>query len=144
MNNNNSDDDDDNDGDDNPPNKKLTNNNKYNFNEIDNDDLDGDIYINEDDQEYCSYRLYQNGDETIPTYSRSLWNQCLELLKTNTTITNLSIGNVQCGLECFARKTNEEDMPQQMMDDLLNSLSCNQSIKHLTLNTLNLWIKILF
>ncbi|KAF2072176.1 hypothetical protein CYY_006496, partial [Polysphondylium violaceum] len=63
-----------------------------------------------------------------PKYSQSLWKECLQLLKTNTTLTELSIGHYVC--RCYdAKKLN-----QQLIDDLLDSLSNNKSIKTLYLD----------
>ncbi|KAF2075802.1 hypothetical protein CYY_002885 [Polysphondylium violaceum] len=116
-----SNDDDDNDNDDDDD-EEIS----YDFNTM--DTTDGDD-INEDTQVYCTYGRYGPSNSSIPYYSRSLWKECLQLLKTNTTITELSIGNSVCGEECF-----EETLNQQLIDDLLDSLSNNRSIKTLCLD----------
>ncbi|KAF2073083.1 hypothetical protein CYY_005607 [Polysphondylium violaceum] len=81
--------------------------------------------INEDNHKYCP--RCQSGPLNIPEYSRSLWKECLQLLKTNTTLTELSIGHSLC---CHYGST----LNQQLIDDLLDSLSNNKSIKTLYLD----------
>ncbi|KAF2069959.1 hypothetical protein CYY_008723 [Polysphondylium violaceum] len=88
--------------------------------------------VNEDNQVYCTFDRYGDSNPTIPSYSKQLWKQCLQLVANNKTITEFSIGETQCGEECFG---NNESMNQQLIDDLLESLSNNQSIKTLYLNT---------
>ncbi|KAF2077037.1 hypothetical protein CYY_001669 [Polysphondylium violaceum] len=87
--------------------------------------------VNEDNQVYCTYDDYGDNNSTVPIYSKQLWKECLQLLANNKTITDLSIGYARCGEECFG-KGNPTD--QQLIDDLLDSLSNNQSIKRLCFN----------
>ncbi|KAF2072188.1 hypothetical protein CYY_006508 [Polysphondylium violaceum] len=94
------------------------------------DTIDGQE-INEDDQEiYCINRSCGSlSRKRIPKYSQSLWKECLQLLKTNTTLTELSIGHYECRCYDGTKKLN-----QQLIDDLLDSLSNNKSIKTLYLD----------
>ncbi|KAF2068077.1 hypothetical protein CYY_010597 [Polysphondylium violaceum] len=109
-------------------------NNSYDFNQMDN--FDSNRYlpnkVNEDGQIYCSFSRGDETDSTIPIYSKQLWNQCLQLLSNNSTITELSIGNIECGYEClYHHDDNANIFGQQLYDDLLDALSNNKSIKSL-------------
>ncbi|KAF2077638.1 hypothetical protein CYY_001025 [Polysphondylium violaceum] len=123
-------------------------NNSYDFNRMDNfsfqdilpdDQFDSNRYlpnkVNEDNQMYCSFSRGEYTDSTVPIYSKQLWNQCLQLLSNNSTITELSIGNIECGYECLYRERHGDDnanvFGQQLYDDLLDALSNNKSIKSL-------------
>ncbi|EAL61805.1 hypothetical protein DDB_G0291642 [Dictyostelium discoideum AX4] len=87
--------------------------------------------INEDDQIYCSFSDQDNSCIEIPPYSMSLWNQCLKLLSTNSTITNLSITH-NCGGECGWDKNSLFN--ENFLNDFMNSLANNKTIKNLTLD----------
>ncbi|KAM9968810.1 hypothetical protein ACTFIW_000211 [Dictyostelium discoideum] len=85
--------------------------------------------INEDNQIYCSFK--------IPPYSKSLWKQCLKLLSTNSTITNLSISHNcgGCSNECGWDENSLFN--ENFLNDFMNSLANNTTIKTLTLNFIN-------
>ncbi|KAF2071694.1 hypothetical protein CYY_006994 [Polysphondylium violaceum] len=100
---------------------------EYDFNRMDDS-------INENDQEYCPYNIYGDGDRTVPPYSLSLWKQCLQLLSNNKTITELSLGASRCGTNCVRKYTNPGLFEPQLVQDLLDALSTNQSIKSLDLD----------
>ncbi|KAM9968923.1 hypothetical protein ACTFIW_000326 [Dictyostelium discoideum] len=93
--------------------------------------------INEDNQIYCSYSRSQTSCLSIPPYSKSLWEQCLKLLSTNSTITNLSITQ-NCGLysRCGFDKydLDENSLNENFLNDLLNSLANNKTINSLILD----------
>ncbi|KAN0029533.1 hypothetical protein ACTA71_007662 [Dictyostelium dimigraforme] len=86
--------------------------------------------INEDNQIFCPYSRQESFNcYSIPPYSMSLWNECLKLLSTNSTITNLSISHNcgdYCSLKGFLYNTN-------FLNDFMNSLANNKTIKALTL-----------
>ncbi|KAF2068590.1 hypothetical protein CYY_010082, partial [Polysphondylium violaceum] len=87
--------------------------------------------VNEDNQVYCTFDEDGDSNSTIPIYSKQLWKECLHLLANNKTITDLSIGYSRCGYHCFGK---DKPMDQQLIDDFLDSLSNNQSIKRLCFN----------
>ncbi|KAM9992404.1 hypothetical protein ACTFIY_009859 [Dictyostelium cf. discoideum] len=60
------------------------------------------------------------------------WNRCLKLLSTNSTITNLSITQ-NCGGECRWDYLNSL-FNENFLNDFMNSLANNKTIKTLTLN----------
>jgi len=85
--------------------------------------------INEDQQCYCAFNINCE-DEMFdtPPYSLPLWKHCLQLLKSNTTLREFSIGST-CSTSCeIAYKS----IKPQVFDDLLDSLSNNKSITTLT------------
>ncbi|KAM9968922.1 hypothetical protein ACTFIW_000325 [Dictyostelium discoideum] len=86
--------------------------------------------INEDNQIFCSYSRSENSCLSVPPYSKSLWKQCLKLLSTNSTITNLSITH-NCGGECGWDKNGL--FYEKFLNDLMNSFANNKTIKTLTL-----------
>ncbi|KAM9968954.1 hypothetical protein ACTFIW_000360 [Dictyostelium discoideum] len=87
--------------------------------------------INEDDQIYCSFSVQEDSCIEIPPYSMSLWKQCLKLLSTNSTITDLSITH-DCGDECGWDENSLYN--ENFFNDFMNSLANNKTIKTLTLN----------
>ncbi|KAF2069484.1 hypothetical protein CYY_009194 [Polysphondylium violaceum] len=90
--------------------------------------------INEDNQIYCPFDTKNRdnpNDKVVPPYSKSLWKECLELLKANRTITELSIGDVRCN---STNATHQQIQTSQLDKDLLDALAANQSIKTLVLN----------
>ncbi|KAM9979701.1 hypothetical protein ACTFIZ_005960 [Dictyostelium cf. discoideum] len=89
--------------------------------------------INEDNQIYCSYSRSENECLSIPPYSMSLWNQCLKLLSTNSTITNLSITH-NCGCICDFYSCGNGLFNENFFNDFMNSLANNKTIKTLTLD----------
>ncbi|KAM9979675.1 hypothetical protein ACTFIZ_005920 [Dictyostelium cf. discoideum] len=141
-------------------NENYSNNNKsgnkdkteLDFNEMDNfefidfgnnfqDDIINDIKfyidngINEDSQIYCSFNHQWKSCLEMPPYSMSLWNQCLKLLSTNSTITNLSITH-NCGLYsgCGYGIKKNRLYNENFINDFMNSLANNKTIKTLTLD----------
>ncbi|KAM9979659.1 hypothetical protein ACTFIZ_005913 [Dictyostelium cf. discoideum] len=119
------------------------------FNKMDNfkfGDFPGDIIdnaINEDNRTYCSFSRQGDSCDEIPPYSMSLWNQCLKLLSTNSTITNLSITH-NCDGGCGWDDRDESDhydsdinglYNENFLNDFINSLANNnKTIKTLTLD----------
>ncbi|KAN0029540.1 hypothetical protein ACTA71_007669 [Dictyostelium dimigraforme] len=88
--------------------------------------------INEDNQIFCQYsNQYDYSCTSIPPYSMSLWKECLHLLSTNSTITNLSISN-NCGEGCEFDE-NSFLYNENFLNDFMNSLANNKTIKTLTL-----------
>ncbi|KAM9992433.1 hypothetical protein ACTFIY_009876 [Dictyostelium cf. discoideum] len=96
------------------------------------DDIDNGI--NEDNQIYCSYSRQEDSCIEIPPYSMSLWKQCLKLLSTNSTITNLTIYH-NCGGPCYSECGWKENslFNENFLNDFMNSLANNKTIKNLTL-----------
>ncbi|KAM9992431.1 hypothetical protein ACTFIY_009873 [Dictyostelium cf. discoideum] len=94
---------------------------------------DGDVFdngINEDDHTYCTFSDQEDLLIEIRPYSMSLWKQCLKLLSTNSTITNLSISHNcenfnQCGWNENSR------LNENFFNDFMNSLANNKTIKTL-------------
>ncbi|KAN0015934.1 hypothetical protein ACTFIU_005883 [Dictyostelium citrinum] len=89
--------------------------------------------INEDNQIYCSYSRQENSCLSIPPYSNSLWNECLSLLSTNSTITDLSISH-NCGGDCYCGPDRNYCYNERFINDFMNSFANNKTIKTLSLN----------
>ncbi|KAM9956809.1 hypothetical protein ACTFIR_003543 [Dictyostelium discoideum] len=72
----------------------------------------------------------------IPPYSKSLWKQCLQLLSTNSTITNLSFSNNCGGIynDCGWGERSSKSYNENFLNDFMNSLVNNKTIKTLTLD----------
>ncbi|KAN0029534.1 hypothetical protein ACTA71_007663 [Dictyostelium dimigraforme] len=85
--------------------------------------------INEDNQIFCPYENSNERCYSIPPYSKSLWNECLKLLSTNSTITNLSISH-----NCGGCTINSGLYNINFLNDFMNSLANNKTIKTLTLD----------
>ncbi|KAM9979672.1 hypothetical protein ACTFIZ_005912 [Dictyostelium cf. discoideum] len=98
-----------------------------------------DNAINEDNRIYCSFSLQDDSCDEIPPYSMSLWNQCLKLLSTNSTITNLSIthycggGGGGCNWDEWYSDFNGL-FNENFLNDFMNSLANNKTIKTLTID----------
>ncbi|KAM9968906.1 hypothetical protein ACTFIW_000309 [Dictyostelium discoideum] len=121
-------------------------NSELDFNKMDNfkfrnfDNFQGDSIddgINEDDRTYCSYSRQGDSCMEIPPYSMSLWKQCLKLLSTNSTITNLSISH-NCNGGCQWVDWDGEDenglYDENFLNDFMNSLASNKTIKTLIID----------
>ncbi|KAF2069485.1 hypothetical protein CYY_009195 [Polysphondylium violaceum] len=86
-------------------------------------------HINEDNSVFCEFNTDLNDDDPdeilsrVPPYSKLLWKECLGLLSTNSTITNLCIGDVHCYASGHPHETT-----QPLVDDLLHALSSNRTI----------------
>jgi len=86
--------------------------------------------VNEDNQIFCGYDKYVEGNDVIPPYSLQLWNECLSLLRENKTITELSIGQCYCSDQQFHSPVKSSEL---LISDIIHTLSNNKSIKKLTL-----------
>ncbi|KAM9968948.1 hypothetical protein ACTFIW_000354 [Dictyostelium discoideum] len=89
--------------------------------------------INEDNQIFCPFSYQEDLCLSIPPYSMSLWNQCLKLLSTNSTITNLSIYH-NCGNSWECGWDENGLFNENLFNDLMNSFANNKTIKTLTLD----------
>ncbi|KAF2075246.1 hypothetical protein CYY_003464 [Polysphondylium violaceum] len=92
--------------------------------------MDKNNTINEDNQIFCGYDRFVEGNDFIPPYSFHLWNQCLLLLKETKTITELSIGQCYCGDKTAHGRIKSSDL---LIRDIVDALSNNRSIRKLTL-----------
>ncbi|KAM9968949.1 hypothetical protein ACTFIW_000355 [Dictyostelium discoideum] len=139
--------------DDNQINNNNNNNNigdktEFDFNKMDNikfidfRNFQGDIIdngVNEDNRTYCSFSYQEDSCMKIPPYSMSLWKQCLQLLSTNSTITNLSFSNNCGGIynDCGWGERSLKSYNENFLNDFMNSLVNNKTIKTLTLGFSN-------
>ncbi|KAF2072032.1 hypothetical protein CYY_006643, partial [Polysphondylium violaceum] len=89
--------------------------------------------IDENDQLYCSI-LDNPGDHSIPSYTKHLWKQCLKELKTNTSITQLSITNPICDDDECNNVSACPRVHDLFIADFVDAFTTNTTIKTLSLS----------
>ncbi|KAM9968290.1 hypothetical protein ACTFIW_002727 [Dictyostelium discoideum] len=85
-----------------------------------------DQTINEDEISPCPLTM------KLPSYSMQLWNECVKLIGSNTTITEMSILNADCH-ECDAEH-DQFELDNGFLNDFIDTFSNNKTIKTLTIN----------
>ncbi|KAM9985285.1 hypothetical protein ACTFIZ_008824 [Dictyostelium cf. discoideum] len=105
--------------------KLYTDSNKHQYQyHFDLESLDNTV--NEDQQYLCP--LFRS----LPPYSMQLWNECIKLIGSNTTITTFEFFEADCH-ECDIGH-NDFELDTGFLNDFIDSFSNNKTIKTLSIN----------